>query len=139
MFASRPRFEVTNNSKGSQAKLQPNTVHIGQVVRVSGGVFVNVPTLSPNQTFGPCKVFSKKPRQGDLVMVGFVDGKRSELVVFGTQSKNYRLVEVDDPQEPQDAATKKYVDDEILELKAQLESWVSANFAPSSHNHPHSH
>lgn len=135
MTASRPRFEVTNNSKGSQVKLAPNSVHVGRVVRTSGGVFVNVPTLSANQNFGPCKVFSKRPREGDLVIVGFLDGKRSEMVVIGSQSKNYRIVEVDDPQEPQDAATKKYVDDEIVELKAFIQSWVSSNFASSSHGH----
>lgn len=135
MMQSRPRFEVTNNSKGSQVKLAPNSVHVGKVVRTNGGIYVNVPTLSPNQNFGPCKVFSKRPRNGDLVIVGFLDGKRTEMVIIGSQSSNYKIVEVDDPENPQDVATKNYVDNEILELKNFLQSWVSSNFSSSSHNH----
>lgn len=135
MQPTRPRFEVTNQSKGSSVKLKANQIHIAKVVRDSGGVFVNVPTLSPNQVFGPCQVFSKRPRTGDFVLVGFVEGKRSNLVVLGSASSNYRLVEVDNPQNPQDAATKKYVDDEILELKTFLQNWVTANFSSSSHGH----
>jgi hypothetical protein len=104
--------------------LIPNSVFIGKVVRVSGGVFVNIPKLAQNQIFGPCKVFSRYPSIGDGVLVGFLDGAQTEIAVFGAQSTNKRISGVDDPILATDAATKKYVDDEILELKA----WVQANF-----------
>lgn len=124
LVPSAPRYSVSNQSKASSSPLLPNSVFIGRVVRVSGGVFVNIPKLAQNQIFGPCKVFSKFPSVGDGVLVGFLDGAQTEVAVFGAQSTNKRISGVDDPVLATDAATKKYVDDEILELKA----WVQANF-----------
>ena len=124
LVPSTPRYSVSNQSKSSSSPLLPNSVFIGKVVRVSGGVFVNIPKLAQNQIFGPCKVFSKYPSVGDGVLVGFLDGAQTEIAVFGAQSTNKRISGVDDPVLATDAATKKYVDDEILELKA----WVQANF-----------
>lgn len=124
LVPSTPRYSVSNSSKASSSPLIPNSVFVGRVVRISGGVFVNVPKLAQNQIFGPCKVFSKYPSIGDSVLVGFLDGAKTELAVFGAQSTNKRISGIDDPVQASDAATKKYVDDEILELKA----WVQANF-----------
>ena len=124
LVPSTPRYSVSNSSKASSSPLIPNSVFVGRVVRISGGVFVNVPKLAQNQIFGPCKVFSKYPSIGDSVLVGFLDGAKTELAVFGAQSINKRISGIDDPVQASDAATKKYVDDEILELKA----WVQANF-----------
>jgi hypothetical protein len=124
LVPSTPRYSVSNSSKASSSPLIPNSVFVGRVVRISGGVFVNVPKLAQNQIFGPCKVFSKYPSIGDSVLVGFLDGAKTELAVFGAQSTNKRISGIDDPVLASDAATKKYVDDEILELKA----WVQANF-----------
>ncbi len=124
LVPSAPRYSTSNPSKASSSPLIPNSVFVGRVVRISGGVFVNVPKLAQNQIFGPCKVFSKYPSIGDSVLVGFLDGAKTEIAVFGAQSTNKRISGVDDPVLASDAATKKYVDDEILELKA----WVQANF-----------
>ena len=124
LVPSSPRYSISNPSKATSSPLIPNSVFIGKVVRVSGGVFVNIPKLAQNQIFGPCKVFSRYPSIGDGVLVGFLDGAQTEIAVFGAQSTNKRISGVDDPILTTDAATKKYVDDEILELKA----WVQANF-----------
>jgi|694.fasta_scaffold34164_4 hypothetical protein len=124
LVPSSPRYSISNPSKATSSPLIPNSVFIGKVVRVSGGVFVNIPKLAQNQIFGPCKVFSRYPSIGDGVLVGFLDGAQTEIAVFGAQSTNKRISGVDDPILATDAATKKYVDDEILELKA----WVQANF-----------
>lgn len=126
LIPSAPRYPVSNASKASSSPLIPNSVFIGRVVRISGGVFVNVPKLAQNQIFGPCKVFSKYPSIGDSVLVGFLDGAKTEIAVFGAQSTNKRITGIDGPIAPTDAATKKYVDDEILTLKA----WVQANLVP---------
>ena len=124
LVPSAPRYSVSNQSKGSSSPLLPNSVFVGKVVRSYGGVYVNIPKLAQNQIFGPCKVFSKYPSEGDSVLVGFLDGAQTEVAVFGAQSTNKRMSGIDDPVLATDAATKKYVDDEILELKA----WVQANF-----------
>ena len=124
LVPSSPRYSTSNPSKATSSPLTPNSVFVGRVVRISGGVFVNIPKLAQNQIFGPCKVFSKYPSIGDSVLVGFLDGTQTEIAVFGAQSTNKRISGVDDPVLASDAATKKYVDDEILELKA----WVQANF-----------
>lgn len=122
MKPTRPRYSITNPSKASSSRMSANQIHIGKVVRVSGGVLVNVPTISPNQNFGPCQVFTKRPRVGDLVLVGFVEGKTSNLAVIGTAHLNHRIVQVDDPIDDQDVTTKKYVDEKIAELLAGLKT-----------------
>jgi len=135
---TRPKYAITNPSKASSVRLPANQIHIGKVVRADGGIFVNVPSLSPNQNFGPCQVFTKRPRVNDLVMVGFVEGKTSNLAVIGTAHLNHRIVQIDDPVDPQDAATKKYVDDKVAELLAKLiakDSGYVLSYADPNHTH----
>lgn len=146
---TRPNFAVTNQSKSSQVPVDANAVFVARVTGVAdSGVFVNVPNLAPNQTFGPCQVFSQKPRIGDSVIVGFTDGQRQKMVIIGGENKNFRLVNLDDPIDPQDAATKKYVDDKVAELLEKLiakdpgyvlpysaTGHTHAGYASSSHTH----
>ena len=71
-------------------------------------------------------------------IVGFTEGKRQKMVVLGGENKNFKLVNLDDPTEPQDAATKKYVDDKIAELLAGLVAATGSYalpYSPSSHSH----
>lgn len=137
---TRPNFAVTNQSKSSQVPVDANSVFVARVTGVSdSGVFVNVPNLAPNQTFGPCQVFTQKPRVGDSVIVGFTDGQRQKMVVLGGENKNFRLVNLDDPVNPQDAATKKYVDDKVAELLAKLiakDAGYVLSYADLTHTHP---
>lgn len=128
------RFTPINRGKGSQNPLIPNATYIAKVVRTSGGVYVNVPNLSPNQIFGPCKVFTKYPVVGESVLVGFLEGKRSNLVLLGSGGQNYRLSNVDTPTLDKDAANKKYVDDQILALQTQLTILIDLR-SPNTHTH----
>lgn len=136
---TRPNFDFTNRAKASQVPVDANSVFVGKVVRSdSSGVYVNVSNLSPNKIFGPCQVFAQKPRNGDTVIVGFTEGKRQKMVVLGGENKNFKLVNLDDPTEPQDAATKKYVDDKIAALLAGLVTATGSYalpYSPSSHSH----
>lgn len=139
MKPTRPKYALRNPAKASSTQLGANQIHIGKVVRASGGIFVNVPTLAPNQNFGPCQVFTKRPRVGDLVMVGFVEGRTASLSVIGTAHLNHRIVQLDDPVDPQDAATKKYVDDKIADLLAKLlakSAGYVLDYAAPDHTHP---
>lgn len=126
---TRPNFQVTNQSKASSVSVDANSVFVGTVVAVgANGVFVNAPTLTPNERIGPCATFSKKPRVGEKVLIGFLEGQRQKLVILGTATTDFRISKVDDPTQPDDVATKKYVDDQILALDVSLKAWVAANF-----------
>lgn len=135
-FKTRPNFEVTNQSKGSQVPVNANSVFIGKVVRSDAtGVYVSVPNLAPNQIFGPCQVFSQKPKNGRSVIVGFTEGRRQKMVVLGTENRNFKLVDVATPVENEDAANKKYVDDKVADLLSKLISKAPGyvlNYAPPS-------
>ena len=118
---TRPNFAVTNQTKSSQVPVDANSVFVGEVVRSdSSGVYVKCPSLTPNKLFGPCQVFGQKPKVGRSVVVGFTEGKRNKMVIIGTENKNFKLINLDPPEEDDDAATKKYVDDKVAELLANL-------------------
>lgn len=114
-----------NSAKASSRKPQPGGLYKGKVVRVSGGVFVDVPKVAPGQTFGPCMVFGPYPVDGDNVLCAFLDNKFDELVVLGKETKTKVLKDVDTPTANTDASNKLYVDAEVSELRAYIDAQIS--------------
>jgi hypothetical protein len=114
-----------NSTKASSRKPQPGGLYKGIVVRVAGGIFVDVPKVAPGQTFGPCMVFGPYPILGDNVLCAFLDNKFDELVILGRETTSKVLKDVDTPTANTDASNKLYVDNEVSDLL----SYVNAQLA----------
>jgi hypothetical protein len=110
----------TNPLKGSSAKKSNPGFYLGKVVRVTGGIYVSIPTLSPGSTFGPCKTFVSHPVLNQTVLCGFLDNKFDEVVILGKESTSKVLKDVDTPVQNTDGSNKLYVDNEIDELRAYV-------------------
>jgi hypothetical protein len=111
--------------KGASSKGSAAGLYLGKVVRVSGGIFISIPSLAPGSTFGPCKMFGMYPVLGQSVLCGFLDGKFNEPVVIGRLSQSKVLKDVDTPVANTDGSNKLYVDTQI----ANLLSYVNAQLA----------
>jgi hypothetical protein len=114
-----------NATKASSRKPQPGGLYKGIVVRVAGGIFVDVPKVAPGQTFGPCMVFGPYPILGDNVLCAFLDNRFDELVILGRETTSKVLKDVDTPTANTDASNKLYVDNEL----SSLLSYVNAQLA----------
>lgn len=115
----------SNPMKGSSSKSGPTGLYLGVVVRVSGGIYISIPTLATESTFGPCKTFGSYPVFGQSVLCGFLDGKFNEPVVIGKSTQSKVIKDVDTPVDSTDGSNKLYVDNQI----ATLLSYVNAQLA----------
>jgi hypothetical protein len=120
-----PTARFGNSIKASSRKPQPGGLYRGTVTGVTNGIFVEVPTVAPGQTFGPCTVFGPYPKAGDIVLCAFLDNRFDELVVLGKETKSKVLKDVDTPTANTDASNKLYVDTEISELRAYIDDQIS--------------
>lgn len=114
--------KFSNPRKASSRKPKTGGLYIGKVVRISGGIFVQVPRVASRQVFGPCIVFSAYPVLGQRVLCGFLDNKFDEVVILGRETTSKIVKDVDSPSANTDAANKLYVDTEILELKQYVDN-----------------
>jgi hypothetical protein len=108
--------DFTNPLKGSSSKSKTPGFYLGKVTRVTGGIYVSVPSVAPGSTFGPCKTFCSQPVMGQTVLCGFLDGKFNEVVILGKESKSKVIKDVDTPVENTDGSNKLYVDNEVATL-----------------------
>jgi hypothetical protein len=126
--------DFSNSMKGSSSKGNPAGLYLGKVVRVSGGIYISIPSLAPGSTFGPCKTFGTYPVIGQSILCGFLDGKFNEPVVIGKSTQSKVLKDVDTPVDSTDGSNKLYVDNQI----ANLLSYVNAQLATKA-NTVHGH
>jgi hypothetical protein len=120
-----PTERFGNAKKASSRRPKTGGLYVGKVVRVSGnGVFVQIPSIAPQTTFGPCVVFSTYPTLGQRVLCSFLDNKFDEVVILGRKTESKIIKDVDLPTASTDAANKQYVDSVIATLKA----YVDGNF-----------
>lgn len=117
-----PTERFSNPNKASSRKPKIGGLYIGKVVRVSGGIFVQIPGIAPQTTFGPCAVFSSYPVLGQRVLCGFLDNRFDEVVILGKKTESKIVKDVDLPVANTDAANKNYVDSAIQTLKAYVDS-----------------
>ncbi|NBR35788.1 MAG: hypothetical protein EBT80_00095 [Chitinophagales bacterium] len=112
----------TNQTKGSSAPGRPGGVFLGVCTRTAGGVYVKIPTLTKgsNVNFGPCKVVGLYPPVGSYVLCTFLENKNDEVVILGKVVGTNVLQNTGTPVTDTDATTKKYVDDAIALLQAQI-------------------
>lgn len=120
MYDATERF--TNSSKASSRRPKTGGLYVGKVVRVNGGIFVQIPSIAPQTTFGPCVVFSSFPILGQRVLCSFLDNKFDEVVILGRKTPSKIVSDVDLPIVTTDAANKQYVDSVIDTLKAYVDS-----------------
>ena len=102
------RFTAQN--KTASVALQTNSLYVGIVTRVDGSsVYVEIPTLSPGFSFGPCpvlagrlsytsttaitvsgtdtvvtEIFEVPPQVGETVLCGFINNSIDEVIVLGS-------------------------------------------------------
>lgn len=120
-----PTARFSNSKKASSRKPVPGGLYLGTVMRVSAaGVFVSIPKVASQTTFGPCIVFCVYPIVGQKVLCGFLDNRFEEVVILGRETTSKIVKEVDSPVSATDAANKIYVDGEITALK----NYVDENF-----------
>lgn len=122
--------DFSNPVKGNAGAKRPVGLYLGKVVRVSGGIFISIPTLAPGSTFGPCKTFGSYPVIGQLILCGFLDGKFEEPVVIGKSTQSKVMKDVDTPVASTDGSNKLYVDTQI----ANLLSYVNTQLATKANN-----
>ena len=126
--------DFSNPLKGASSEVSAPGLYLGKVVRVSGGIYISIPSLAPGSTFGPCKMFGVYPVLGQSVLCGFLDGKFNEPVVISRLSQSKVLKDVDTPVDNTDASNKLYLDTQI----ANLLSYVNAQLATKA-NTVHGH
>lgn len=120
-----PTSRFGNSIKASSRRPQPGGLYRGKVVRATGGIFVEVPTVAPGQTFGPCTVFGPYPKANDVVLCAFLDNRFDELVVLGKETVSKVIKDVDSPTASTDASNKLYVDTEIADLRAYVDQQIA--------------
>ena len=120
-----PSARFGSSIKASSRKPQPGGLYRGYVVRDTGGIFVEVPTVAPGQKFGPCDVFGPYPKNGDTVLCAFLDNRFDELVVLGKATVSKVIKDVDSPTASTDASNKLYVDTEISDLRAYVDQQIA--------------
>lgn len=120
-----PTSRFGNSIKASSRRPKPGGLYRGTTVRVTGGVFVEVPTVAPGQTFGPCTVFGPYPKIGDVVLCAFLDNRFDELVVLGKETTSQIIKDVATPTASTDASNKLYVDTEISDLRAYVDQQIA--------------
>lgn len=132
-----------NLSKGSTTSNKPGGVFIGICKRITGGVFVSIPNATNNKEilFGPCKVSGLFPFVGQQLLCTFLENRTSDVVILGKLTSSNVLSNTGTPVEPNDATTKQYVDNQIINLQNQINSLNALYAALStsfiSHtNHP---
>lgn len=120
-----PSERFSNTGKASSRRPRPGGMYVGKVVRISDtGVFVQIPSVAPQTTFGPCTVFTTYPVLGQRVLCSFLDNRFDELVILGRKTESKIIKDVDAPIEAEDATNKQYVDS-VVEL---LKQYVDNNF-----------
>jgi hypothetical protein len=98
-------------------------MYVGKVVRVSDkGVFVQIPSVAPQTTFGPCAVFTTYPVLGQRVLCSFLDNRFDEVVILGRKTESKIIKDVDTPVQAKDATNKAYVDSVIASLKQYVDN-----------------
>lgn len=126
----------SNSKKASSRKPVPGGLYLGTVTRVSTqGVFVNIPKVASQTTFGPCIVFCVYPIVGQKVLCGFLDNRFEEVVILGRETTSKIIKDVDSPVLATDAANKTYVDTKnttttnyVDSQIAALKNYVDSNF-----------
>lgn len=117
-----PADKFSNPQKASSRRPKTGGLYIGKVVRITGGIYVQVPKIASNTVFGPCTVFCAYPILNQRVLCGFLDNKFDEVVILGRETTSKIIKDVDSPSANTDAANKLYVDTEILELKQYVDN-----------------
>lgn len=115
----------TNPLKASSGKAQVPGFYLGKVVRVTGGIYVSIPTVAAGSTFGPCKTFCSQPVLNQTVLCGFLDNKFNEVVILGKESTSKVIKDVDSPVQNTDASNKLYVDNQISTLLAYVNAQLA--------------
>lgn len=79
-----------NSTKASSKPIDSVGIYLGKVMRVAsnGDVFVKIPSLSRQVTFGPCKRFTSIPQLNDYVSVTFFDNRFDEPIIIGISSND---------------------------------------------------
>lgn len=80
------KANFTARNKNVSIPLEGGGIYVGRVSKVSGNqVFVEVPTLSPKYSFGPCSISgtSFSLELNDKVVCSFLNNSTSDLVVLG--------------------------------------------------------
>jgi len=117
-----PSARFSNSKKASSRKPVPGGLYLGTVIRVSAqGVFVNIPKVAAQTTFGPCTVFCTYPIAGQKVLCGFLDNRFEEVVILGRETTSKIIKEVETPAAPTDATNKSYVDAVVQNLKEHVD------------------
>jgi hypothetical protein len=115
----------TNPLKASSPKHNLPGFYLGKVVRVTGGIYVSIPTVSAGSVFGPCKTFCSHPVMNQTVLCGFLDNKFNEVVILGKESTSKVIKDVDSPVQNTDASNKLYVDGQISALLAYVNAQLA--------------
>lgn len=117
--------DFTNPLKGSPSKRGAPGFYLGKVVRITGGIYVSIPTIATGSTFGPCKTFCPHPVLNQTVLCGFLDGKFNEVVILAKESTSGLIKDVSTPTENTDASNKLYVDSQISALLAYVNAQLA--------------
>mgnify|MGYP006276283001 CR=1 FL=1 len=117
--------DFTNPLKGSPSKRGAPGFYLGKVVRVTGGIYVSIPTIATGSTFGPCKTFCPQPVLNQTVLCGFLDGKFNEVVILAKESTSKVIKDVDTPVVSTDGSNKLYVDNQIANLLAYVNAQLA--------------
>lgn len=121
LFDATERFSSTG--KASSRRPKPGGMYVGKVVRVSDkGVFVQIPSVAPQTTFGPCVVFTTYPVLHQRVLCSFLDNRFDEVVILGRKTESKIIKDVDAPVQAKDATNKEYVDSVIDTLKQYVDN-----------------
>lgn len=87
MFDVSPSF--VNRNKATSSRLQSGGVYVGIVTRTAANsVYVQVPKVSGDVEYGPCIYSGVQPSVGERMLVSFLDNQLSQLICFGTLTKN---------------------------------------------------
>ena len=111
---------LVNPTKGSSSRKLLPGLYQGKVVRVSGGVYVTIPTVATGSTFGPCKTFGNQPVLNQIVLCGFLDNRFDEVVIIAKETTSNVIKDVGTPSQNTDASNKLYVDTVIATLLAYV-------------------
>lgn len=128
-----------NQQKASSAPGAVSGVFIGNCVRISGGVYITIPTATKGEKiiFGPCKTVGLYPAVGDRVLCTFLENRNDEVVVLGKVIQSNVLTNTGTPTVATHATTKEYVDSKAIVLQNQINTLTTALTALTNRYNSH--